>query len=163
MLPAPPRGVTTHTITPTTPESVTSRIKQDHARLEALLCAACANVQDGRFEAARDAYEDFAAGLARHIRFEEQVLFPLFEARVGIVGGPTAMLRQEHREIEQAAGLMRAALRRHDAPAFAEACAFLRSLLPPHDAKEEHVLCPTTDQALSDHERAAVLRLLLRD
>jgi hemerythrin-like domain-containing protein len=163
MLSAARNGVMTQTLPAASLESITIYVKADHRRLDALLHAVCADVEAGRLRSAQLAYEAFDSGLARHIRFEEQLLFPLFEARVGIVGGPTATLRQEHRQIEHAAALMRDALDRSDAQAFRDGCAFLRALLPQHDSKEEHVLFPTTDRALSDAERAAVLRRLRRE
>jgi hemerythrin-like domain-containing protein len=156
------RGMTTQPSLTTGFDSVTEYECFDHRRLDALLRKASADALAGA-GSARASCEAFEQALTRHIRIEEQVLFPLFETRIGIMGGPTETLRQEHREIQHAAALMRAAIARNDVDAFRDACAFLQGALAPHHSKEEHVLYPTTDRALSDAERAMVLERLLRE
>jgi hypothetical protein len=46
---------------------------------------------------------------------------------------------------------------------FGEGLSFLNSVLPEHDAKEQHILYPTTDRLLSAAERTAVTARLLRE
>jgi iron-sulfur cluster repair protein YtfE (RIC family) len=154
--------VTTQPLPPTPITSVTDHVCREHGRIEALLRDVCGDVDAGRMDAARGNCEALDRQLLRHNRMEEQLLFPLFEARVGILGGPTATLRQEHREIEHAVTLMRSALDHDDAEAFRDALRFVRSTISQHHAKEEHVLFPTTDAALSETERAAAMERLQR-
>jgi hemerythrin-like domain-containing protein len=155
--------VTTQPIPPSPAASVTAHVCREHGRIQALLRDVCDDVDAGRMDAARGACDALDRNLLRHNRREEQLLFPLFEARLGIVGGPTATLRQEHREMERAVALMRDALDHGDADAFRDALRFLRSTLPQHHSKEEHVLFPTTEAALSDAERSAAMERLQRD
>jgi hemerythrin-like domain-containing protein len=136
-------------------ETVTDYLSWDHDRLDAIVADVERKVNEGRVAEASQGYEEFDRGLRRHIRIEEELLFPLFEARTGVVSGPTAVMRSEHREIERAIGLMRDALGRQDAEAFRDGLRFLRAVLPEHNAKEEHVLYPTTDRLLSAPERVA--------
>ena len=143
--------------------SVTAHVCGEHRRIQALLRAVCSDVDAGRMDAARGTCDALDRQLLRHHRVEEQLLFPLFEARVGIVGGPTAVLRQEHREIEHAVALMREALDHDDADAFREAVRFVLTTLSQHHSKEEHVLFPTTEAALSEAEREAAMERLQRD
>jgi hemerythrin-like domain-containing protein len=143
-------------------DSVTGYLTWDHDRLEAVLDATRRLMQEGRWADARETYDDFDQGLARHIRIEEDVLFPLFEARTGIVDGPTAVMREEHRAIRSAVTLMRQALEAEDAGAFQEGRVFLESVMPAHNAKEEHVLYPTTDRMLEPSERARLVARLQR-
>jgi hypothetical protein len=58
---------------------------------------------------------------------------------------------------------MREALDRGDARAFQGGVTFLQGTLAPHHSREEHVLYPTTDRALTDQERRAVVERLLRE
>src|SRR5262245_5993745 len=141
----------------TTFETVTRYLSWDHDRLDAILASTAQEVDESRMADAAKTYEEFDQGLRRHIRIEEELLFPLFEARTGVSSGPTVVMRAEHREIEKAIGLMRDALARQDAPGFLDALRFLRSVLLDHNAKEEHVLYPTTDRLLSPVERAALV------
>jgi len=144
-------------------DSVTAYACSDHRRLEAQLRDACAHVTAADFQGALIAHAAFQAGLENHIRIEEQVLFPLFETLVGIMGGPTTTLRQEHREIVRTTALMGEALVRGDAKAFEAGVTFLQGTLDPHHSKEEHVLYPTTDRALTDQERKSVVERLMRE
>jgi len=143
-------------------DTITSFARREHRRLDAILRRASAEVEAGQVEAAQASCVAFHRGLCLHIATEEQLLFPLFEARSGMVGGATATLRQEHREIEAAARLMCEALRRDDPVRFREGLRLLEAVRPEHESKEEHVLYPTTDHMLSDRECAAVAERLHR-
>ena len=160
--PAPASGVTTQPNPAPAAETLTTHVCPEHAVLHGLLRAVCDDVEAGRCAAARSACEAFERGLLRHFHTEEALLFPLFEARVGIVGGPTATLRQEHREIARSAGLLREALDRDDTDAFQDSVRFLRATLRQHCSKEERVLFPTTDAALSERELQAACERLNR-
>ncbi len=126
----------------------------DHDRLDAALSEVAARVDASDLEAAARAFEVFAEDLTGHDRLEEEVLFPLFEIKAG-VDGPTQLMREEHREIAQALGPIRAALAQRDPQAFRGALQFLRGLLRDHNAKEEHILYPAADSLLSPEQRAA--------
>ena len=62
---------------------VNEALSWDHDRLDALEAAAFEKRALGEFQLAHDLYAEFAAGLKRHIGFEEQLLFPAFEERSG--------------------------------------------------------------------------------
>lgn len=54
------------------------------------------------FPRANEAYNEFTYGLQRHMVWEEDLLFPLWEKEAGISeGGATSVMRAEHRQIEQ--------------------------------------------------------------
>jgi len=143
-------------------ESVTAYLSWDHDRLEGLLNEASQKIQAGRLAEAREFYRAFEGGLSRHIRLEEELLFPVFEARMGMAG-PTTVMRLEHREIEKAMKIMRDGLESGDPQGFRKGLDFLGTVLPDHNSKEEHILYPTTDQALSDDERALFTSRLQRE
>jgi hemerythrin-like domain-containing protein len=144
-------------------DSVTAYLSFDHERLEALLQEAQIRVADGRWPDAAETQTLFERGWERHIRLEEEIVFPLFEARSGIVDGPTAIMRDEHRCMRRALALMRAGIEAEDPAGFAEALAFLNSVRPDHDAKEERILYPMTDRLLAPRVRANVAARLQRE
>jgi iron-sulfur cluster repair protein YtfE (RIC family) len=148
-----------------TPEfdTVTRYLCWDHCRLAGLLEAVKREVASGRLKAARELYRSYDAGFARHLRVEQELLYPLFEARTGITSGPTATLRQEHEEVQQAIKMMRDGLAVLDAPVFLAGARFLDETLPAHNSKEEHVLYPTMDALLSEKERLALSERLQRE
>jgi uncharacterized protein (DUF2249 family) len=128
-------------------------LEWDHDRLDALL-AALFEARDAKdYERARILVLQFELGLRRHIRFEEEELFPAFETRSGLSrsSGPTGVMRAEHREIEAlleglvvSAGLpgYGATLLRED----------LVRRLHWHNQKEEGVLYPHVERALGADE-----------
>ncbi len=132
----------------TSPRTVTECLQADHGRLEVILTAAQARVAANDFTAAKAAFGEFQCGLNRHIDFEEQVLFPVFEQATGHShGGPTEVMRQEHVLIRQAMGDAAAALGPASAQRFAAAVATMTGVLAEHNAKEEQILYPMTDRA----------------
>jgi hemerythrin-like domain-containing protein len=137
---------------------VTEALGWDHDRLEELEARAFEARGNGDFAAARARFGEFAHGLERHIRFEEQILFPAFEERSGIQpeAGPTAVMRAEHREIENLLQAIVAAI--GDPASRADG---LRQDLPAvlalHNMKEEQVVYPDTDGMLAASERDALV------
>lgn len=138
--------------------TVNEALSWDHDRLDDLESRAFKARERGDFTEAMALYSIFAFGLRRHIRFEEELLFPAFEAKAGFPTdmGPTAVMRDEHREIladldriEQAIGDGAAPLDslRHG----------LHLVLGNHNLKEEHVVYPMTDQALGEQDGDALV------
>lgn len=125
-------------------------LQADHRRLDVLIEACRAAAVAGEIDAAVRHFTEFRAGLLRHIRIEEELLFPEFEAATGLGPsiGPTAVMRYEHEEIARLVGLI------HDLFAGAEpgVAEFerlhdtLMALLRAHTGKEERVLYPMTDR-----------------
>ena len=99
-------------------EGVTAYTLRDHVRLSEALCLASSAVGAGRFADAAVLYEAYELGLLQHFRIEEELLFPVFEARSGMTNGPTAAMRDEHRQARTALGIMRDGLIRIDAGAY---------------------------------------------
>ena len=139
--------------------AVTEALEWDHDRLDALESGAFAARAAGDLALATRLFGDFARGLRRHIAFEEKLLFPAFESRADAPGlcGPTFVMRQEHREIEQ---------RLHDMEcrfttledSLSGARHVFQDLMHEHNVKEERVLYPTTDRLLTAEERDELVR-----
>jgi hypothetical protein len=142
---------------------VTGYVAGDHDRLHAIAEEVVRHVCGREWGAARAAQARLAAALDRHVRMEEEVLSPLFEARTGLVDGPTVVLRGEHREMRKALVLMLRGIETEDEAAFHGGFRFLGSVLPEHYARTGRVLCPTIDRVLAPAESAAVLARLERD
>ena len=144
-------------------DSVTAYLSSDHKRLEGVLEEACLRVADARWAAAAECLALYQRSLDRHIQLEEEIVYPLFEARSGIVDGPTAVMRDEHRCLRRAVVMMAAAITVEDAGAHAEARSFLESVRPAHEAKEERILYPMLDRLLAPHDRATITARLQRE
>jgi uncharacterized protein (DUF2249 family) len=139
---------------------ITEALSWDHDRLDALEAAAFEARAGADLELAQRSYAAFAHGLLRHIRFEEELLFPLFEERAGLspMMGPTAVMRSEHREIERRLQAIAAeiGLARPQADLESRRRAF-HEVMRAHNDKEEQVLYPAVDRTLSAEESDALV------
>ena len=138
--------------------SVATVLSLDHDRLDSLFDAMRHASADGRLSDATSLFAQFRVGLERHIRIEEELVFPEFErlARMPAKSGPTAVMRNEHREIERLLGAVAERLAQ-GRDASVEAAELVR-VLGAHNVKEESVLYPMTDN-LAGPERARELVL----
>lgn len=135
---------------------ITKFMEQDHDRLDGLFKA----FQSEKIRDAAKAkvhFSEFKRGLQRHIVWEEDFLFPRFEERTGAGnGGPTAVMRLEHRRIK---GLLdaihdRVAAGKTDTDEYERE---LKDVLMVHNTKEESVLYPGIDGVLSEAEAAEMI------
>jgi regulator of cell morphogenesis and NO signaling len=119
--------------------------------------------------------------LARHARKEDEALFPALEAIFGADGGPTSVMRQEHREIHGQGELLRRtlyelnevehpqiraggarlqelAMASGDADSLKATALEIMRLLDEHFAKEEQILFPMAQNLLDEAALAEVGR-----
>lgn len=128
-------------------ESITAHFGADHDRLDVLFTE-FQSLKRANPAAAKEKFKGFLKGLTRHIVWEEDVLFPLFEARTGSKdSGPTAVMRLEHRQIKVHLDAIHDKVRMADPDSDAAEAALLR-LLKDHNMKEESVLYPAIDNGL---------------
>lgn len=125
----------------------------DHDRLDTLEAKAFEARAAGNLETAAETYAVFAHGLRRHIRFEEDLLFPEFEARAGFPAdaGPTAVMRMEHQEILSLLGRIGDGIADPSAPVESARHA-LHQVLGGHNIKEENVVYPGVDRLMTETE-----------
>lgn len=136
-------------------ETITSYFQKDHDRLDGLFdqfqaLKACDYAEAKRY------FKEFKFGLQRHIVWEEEILFPLFEEKTGSSeGGPTAMMRLEHRQIKEALEGIHKKVQQENPDSDDEESALLMALAG-HNQKEEHILYPMVDRFLSDGDRKEI-------
>lgn len=141
--------------------TVTEYYGQDHQRLDELL-RRFEHLKDADLSLAGCLFAEFKAGLERHIGWEEQILFPLFEAKTGMRDdGPTEVMRWEHRQILGLLAEIQARVAQRQA-APGPAVVALEDLLRQHNQKEEQILYPVTDELLSMSEREEVFAAMQR-
>lgn len=137
---------------------ITALLSQDHTACDDLFAEAEALVAKQDWPNAATHFGRFEQALQRHLGVEEDTLFPAFEARTGMTGGPTQMMRMEHAQMRELLAQMRSAIERQQAPAFLGLAETLLMLMQQHNMKEEQILYPMTDQALGGD--AALLQQL---
>lgn len=138
--------------------SVTDYFQTDHRRLDAIYEDFSGAMKDGLWAEAEKAFKEFNVGLRRHIKAEEEILFPVFEDKTGMHGeGPTAVMRMEHKDIRELLDKILSLISAKDAKA-KDAAFTLVNILSDHNMKEEHILYPESDSFMSDPERAEVIK-----
>lgn len=127
----------------------------DHNRLDVAL-ETFRDFKHESFSEAKRYFKIFNNGLKRHIVWEEDILFPLFEKKSGMSeNGPTSVMREEHRRIGQLLERIHEKVRRAD-PSTDDDEEMLLEVLEAHNLKEEEVLYPAIDQITTQKEIADV-------
>ena len=80
---------------------------------------------------------------------EETILFPAFEKETGNTNGPTSVMRAEHKQMLELMQQMDEAIAKRDAQNFFGYAETLNIMLQQHNMKEESMLYPMIDRALS--------------
>jgi hemerythrin-like domain-containing protein len=138
-------------------ETISGYLTWDHQRIDGMLRAVTFLVDDGDLENAALQFADYEAALKKHIRIEEEILFPLFVERTGMSEGPTRVMIAEHKVILEALAMMHEALERGRGGDYYDGKELLDNTMPEHDVKEERILYPAIDAALSPSERVRVV------
>lgn len=125
---------------------------EDHDQLDSLF-ATFQTKKHTDFGKAKEAFREFKSGLERHIAWEEQLLFPLWEEKSGMMlSGPSFVMRGEHRHIGERLEAIHQKVQNEDPDTGVEEEALV-ALLSAHNMKEERVLYPSIDKLATDEER----------
>ena len=101
----------------------------------------------------------FKSELERHIIWEEDILFPVFERKTGIKdGGPTSVMRIEHIQIKNHLQEIKRKLhaKKIQDPCKEEVALF--KVLQSHNQKEENILYPGIDNLTSEQEKEQMIK-----
>lgn len=129
--------------------------QDDHKRLDALL-KQYRELKRTDPSKAKEAFAEFLVGLQRHIVWEEAILFPRWEQTTETrEGGPTQVMRAEHRQISHWLEALHKKVQAQDPESEGEEQGLL-ALLTAHNQKEERILYPAIDRTLSEADRAAL-------
>lgn len=136
-------------------KSIREFFEQDHDRLDELF-KTFQRLKQSDFPKAEQAFKDFKVGLQRHIVWEEDLLFSLWEKKTGMSdSGPTPAMRNEHRQIGEQLEAIHRKVANQNVGSDQEEEGLL-SLLSSHNRKEERALYPAIDQVTSAEERETV-------
>jgi iron-sulfur cluster repair protein YtfE (RIC family) len=110
-------------------------------------------------EQAESIFLFFKSELERHITWEEDILFPVFERKTGIKdGGPTSVMRMEHIQIKNHLQEIKIKLhaKKIQDPSKEEVALF--KVLESHNQKEENILYPGIDNLTSEQEKEQLIK-----
>ncbi len=135
--------------------TIAAYYEQDHDRLDELFKIFQASKRSD-FANAKEAFKGFKIGLQRHILWEEELLFPMWEQKTGMVEeGPTPMMRHEHSQIKQLLDAIHQEVEVQNLETDQDEQALI-NLLSSHNRKEERALYPAIDNVVSADEREKV-------
>ncbi|HEX6018886.1 MAG TPA: hemerythrin domain-containing protein [Burkholderiaceae bacterium] len=141
-------------------ESITSHMQQDHVLIDGFAERAATAAETAAWPDLEREGGEFLRRLRRHIEMEEEVLFPAFEQRTGMVqAGPSVQMRMEHEQMQPILEQMQAAIAARDGAGYRRAAHALLEILVPHNQKEEQMMYPMLDQAVGDEAQALLTRV----
>ena len=146
------------------PKTISAFFQQDHHEIDALYRDALERAREGETGRALSTFDEYDRSLERHIRWEEDLVFPAFEEASGLRGeGPTEVMRAEHREIRGLKLELRAQIAALRGPADRSASLWgtarsLERVLGEHNAKEETILYLACDQGVPREKKQGILR-----
>ena len=110
-------------------------------------------------ERAESIFLSFKNELERHIIWEEDILFPVFERKTGIKdGGPTSVMKMEHIQIKNHLQEIKKKLhaKKIQDPCKEEVALF--KVLQSHNQKEENILYPGIDNLTTEQEKEQMIK-----
>ena len=132
-----------------TDQSLTEFFTRGHRQCDGKWAEVEAAAQAGDVDAEKESWRAFQGELLRHLRMEEEVMFPAFEQATGMTDhGPTFMMRSEHDQMRGLIDQMGAAVDGGDHDELVDLGDTLLMLIQQHNQKEEHMLYPMAEQAL---------------
>lgn len=135
-----------------TMKTVLSFMGEDHDRLGNIF-KEFKTVKNANKNKARNLFHEFKIGLQKHIVWEEEILFPLFENKTGMHDtGPTAIMRMEHRKIKDFLERIHSNLI-DGSTQTGDLEEGLIEVLTEHNNKEENILYPWIDNSVSEEEK----------
>ncbi len=134
--------------------TIVQYMTRDHRRCDELFAGVEEAVNRGEWSRAAQLLPAFAQAMDRHLRIEEELLFPAFEHRSGITGGPTEVMRAEHARLRALLEELHQALDRRDPEDYLGVSETVLIMMQQHNLKEEQVLYSMLDGILADQAPA---------
>jgi iron-sulfur cluster repair protein YtfE (RIC family) len=133
-------------------------MSEDHDRLDNII-KMYSTEKLINIERAESIFILFKNELERHIIWEEDILFPIFESKTRIKdGGPTSVMRMEHAQIKNH---LQEIKRKFQAKEIQDPCkeeVALFKVLQSHNQKEENILYPGIDNLTSKQEKEQMIK-----
>ncbi len=127
-------------------------LTEEHRKCDQLYAESEQAVAGENWDRAKELFKEFKDKTLLHFQKEEEVLFPEFEERTGMVMGPTQVMRHEHAQARELLDRLEKALENKNKEEFLSVGESLMILIQQHNMKEEQILYPMSDQNLPSEE-----------
>lgn len=139
--------------------SINDFMESDHRHCDDLFAEVELAVAAQAWDRATDAFTRFQSAMQAHFAAEEEILFPAFVEKSGIVGGPTQVMQEEHVQMNALLAQAKTAILEREAEEYGGHAETLLIMMQQHNMKEEHVLYPMCDEHLRDQVDSMLLSL----
>lgn len=145
------------------PSAITAFMMRDHAKIGGM-AQRFVLLKEADPPAAGRLFSQLKMKLLRHMAWEEEVLFPLFEEKSGLsIFGATSSIRAEHRQIRNLLGHIDRAFKRKSGKDTHLLEQTLISLLKTHDKKEDEIVLPWVDRVVEEDEKGDLVSMMTRN
>ena len=125
---------------------------KDHDRLDGIFKDFRSEIKKD-ISKAKQLFHDFKTGLQKHVVWEEEILFPIFENKTGMFDeGPTVVMRMEHCQIKDFLEKIHERIIKGNCDVESLQNSLIE-VLTEHNNKEESILYPWIDKETSELER----------
>ena len=131
-------------------ETITSFLTQDHRDCDDNLAKLETSAASENWVETQKAFDIFYNDMIHHFAMEEKIMFPAFENKTGMQGGPTQIMRMEHAQMLNVLDQMKNDVEKKDKEHFFGLSETLMMLMQQHNMKEEQMLYRMADQHLAD-------------
>jgi len=131
-------------------ESITQTQSLEHSRCDKQFAQTEEDIAKNKWERATKEFTAFVNAISLHFSMEEQILFPTIEERTGQTAGPTQVMRMEHQQMRQVFAEMQNSVNQQNREEYLGLSETLLMLMQQHNAKEEQILYPMSDQVLGE-------------
>lgn len=138
--------------------SISDFMTNNHRECDNLFAVAEESVGNGKWPKAQTEYDAFRSEMERHLGMEEEVFFPAFDAKTGMQGGPTHVMRLEHDQMRKLIAEMANTVAAKDADGYLGAAETLMVLMQQHNMKEEQMLYRMMDQTFGSEAGTMIER-----
>ena len=129
---------------------ISQYLSAEHGHCDNLFVEMENAVVKARWNDAEVLFYSFRTGTELHFSREEQVLFPAFEQATTFSGGPTEVMRSEHRQMRHILQELDDSLKNRDIDQFLGEAETLLPMMKQHNLKEETMLYRIAGQILAN-------------
>ncbi len=137
-------------------QSISAFMTEDHRSCDEEFAQMEISLSKDNWDEAKNKFDTFTQNLEHHFNMEEAVMFPRFETKTGMMGGPTAMMRMEHEQMRNVLGQMENDLKVKDKNHFFGLSESLMMLMQQHNMKEEQMLYAMVDVHLGEESEVII-------
>lgn len=140
-------------------ENIKTYLTKDHRDCDEKFANMEGAVASENWTNAKKEFEDFVDDLMTHFDMEEKIMFPAFENRTGMKGGPTQVMRIEHDQMRNVINQMKNDIEIKNKNHFFGLSESLMMLMQQHNMKEEQMLYAMADAHLGSESYSIVSQM----